>query len=215
MINPMSPMRRHTRFPVSWRVVYGNDEFLAEGTVLDLTARGWRVAGSMPVVPGIQLKLQVAVPEKLEPLRVQRATVLWVKDLEFAIEAHEMTAIDHAWVTEFLREKLGLMWMAPLTGQESPRQGRDKTPGDTTHPQPSIISRADILRQVLAMNTAATNVRFETGWDDDSELQEGEANAPCDHLPPITWLQAHRIVRGMLAMKEARARTGRDLIDDN
>lgn len=137
---------------------------------------------------------------KVRASACQRATVLWVKDLEFAIEAHEMTAIDHAWVTEFLREKLGLMWMAPLTGQEPPRQGRHKTPGDTTHPQPSMISRADILRQVLAMNTAATNVPFETG---------------CDDLPALTWLQAHRIVRGMLAMKEARARTGRDLIDDN
>ena len=42
MKNRMSPMRHYSRFPVSWRVVYGTSEFVAEGTVLDLTIRGWR-----------------------------------------------------------------------------------------------------------------------------------------------------------------------------
>lgn len=57
MTNRTSPMRRQSRFPVSWPVLYGGAEFLAEGTVLDLTRIGWRVAGAMPVVPGMPLTL--------------------------------------------------------------------------------------------------------------------------------------------------------------
>ncbi len=38
MKNRMSPMRRHSRFPVRWRVVYGTTKFVTEGTVIDSPA---------------------------------------------------------------------------------------------------------------------------------------------------------------------------------
>ena len=45
MQNRKSLVRPFSRFPVSWPVRYGNETFLAEGTVLDLTTRGWRRGG--------------------------------------------------------------------------------------------------------------------------------------------------------------------------
>ncbi len=213
MQNRKSPIRRHSRFPVSWPVLYGSPEFLAEGTVLDLTALGWRVAGPMPIAPGMQLTLQVSVPERSTPLRVQRATVLWVKDHEFAIEAHEMAAIDQAWVTEFLWDKLGLMWMSPTRYQEASPQAGDKTPGSTTDlPQHCLPSLEDVLQQFLALHTDLDDRPTEARWNDS---QEDAADASCDRVPEKIWDQARRILRGIVAINEARARSGRDLIPEN
>jgi hypothetical protein len=130
MTNRTNPVRRHSRFPVSWPVLYGNDDFLAEGTVLDLTALGWRVAGSMPVIPSMQLTLKVSVPDRSIPLCIRRATVLWVHDHQFAIETHAMAPSDQAWVTEFLRQKLGLMWISRTTDQVTSLE----VPGKAPHP---------------------------------------------------------------------------------
>lgn len=209
-------MRRHTRFPVRWRAVYGNDEFLAEATVLDLTARGWQVAGSMPVVPGMQLRLQVGVPEKPEPLHVLRAVVLWVHDHEFAIEAQEMASNDHAWVIEFLRQKLGLTWMSPLTEHETTLQGQGRTSDEESRlPYPSVPSIQYVLQRFLAIPTAATDGSLESKWEGDSDSEQSDADALCDHVPETTWNQARRILRDMIAIQEARARIHGDPIADN
>ena len=216
MQNRTYPMRRHSRFPVSWPLLYGNDAFLAEGTVLDLTAWGWRVAGSMPVVPGMTLTLQVSVPERSTPLRVHRATVLWVQDHEFAIEAQEMAPIDQAWVTEFLRQKLGLKWMSRTTDQETSLQARDEAPhGKTTVAQPSVPSIENILHRFLAIETVATARPVEAQWNGDSYCHESESHTSYDRVPEKIWHEARRILRGMIAINAPRERTGRDPIADN
>jgi hypothetical protein len=162
----------------------------------------------------MQLTLQVSVPERSAPLRVKRATVLWVKDHEFAIEAHEMESRDQTWVTEFLRQKLGLMWMSRTTDQETsplaetPRRTTDLTP-------PCVPSIEDVLQRFLALHTDLNDGPTDARWNDDLDSQEGEADASCDRVPEKIWHEAHRILRGMLAINEARARTGRDLIADN
>ena len=200
MINRTNPVRRHSRFPVSWPVLYGNNAFLAEGTVLDLTTLGWRVVGSMPVTPGMQLTMQVSIPERSAPLCVHRATVLWVKDHEFAIEAHEMAPIDQAWVTEFLRHKLGLMWMSRTADHKTSLQAGDKTPqGETALPQPLVPSIESILRRLLAIETGSADTPVEARWDSDSEFQEAETHACCEHQSAMILREARRILRGMVA----------------
>jgi hypothetical protein len=216
MKNRTNPMRRHSRFPVSWPVVYGNDALLAEGTVLDLTALGWRVVGSMPVVPGMQLTLQVSIPERSAPLCIHHATVLWVKDHEFAIEAQEMAPIDQAWVTEFLRHKLGLMWMSRTTDHETSLQTRDKPfHGETAQPQPPVPSEEDVLRRFLTSGTGSTDMPVEARWHGDSELQETEAHTFCDRPSEKILREARRILRRMVALNADRVRTGRNLIVGN
>ncbi len=208
MANRTNPMRRHSRFPVSWHVSYGNDAFLAEGTVLDLTALGWRVAGAIPVEPGMQLTLKVSVPDKPTVLCVQRATVLWAHNDEFAIEAHEMAPTDQAWVTEFLRQKLGLMWMSRITDHETPLQTDDEAPRDETDlSQPSIPTMEYILHRFLAIETVAADKPDER-WDSDSEIQETS-------LPGNILHEARRILRHIVAIQASRERTGWDPIADN
>lgn len=110
MMNRTSPVRKHTRFPVRWAVVYGCEGFLGEGTVLDVTRIGWRMAGVMPVQPGMRLTLQLWPEGKPDRMRVE-ATVLWVNGCEFALDKPKLTADDHAWISEFLNQKLSLSLM--------------------------------------------------------------------------------------------------------
>lgn len=216
MINRTNPMRRHSRFPISWPVRYGNNDFLAEGTVLDLTDLGWRVVGSIPVVPGMQLTLQVSVSERPAPLCIHRATVLWVKDHEFAIEAHEMAPIDQTWVTEFLRHKLGLMWMSRSADPETSHQARDKTfHGETARPQPPAPSIEDVLRRFLASETRSANMPVEARWNSDSKSQETETHTLRDRQSEKILREARCILRRMVAIKSDCARTGRDPITNN
>lgn len=156
MQNRKGLVRCSSRFPVSWPMRYGNATFLAEGTVLDLTARGWRVAGPMPVVPGLPLTLQVSVPERATLLRVQRATVLWVKDHEFAIEVQDLEPMDQAWVSEFLHHKLVLQWLSRTSHSET----SPPTLSPNTHralPPRGIPSLEDIVQEVLALQTDSTH----------------------------------------------------------
>lgn len=216
-MNRINPMRRHSRFPVSWPLLYGNEAFVAEGTVLDLTALGWRVAGSIRVVPGMELSLQVSVPERSTPLCVRRATVLWVHDQEFAIEAHEMTTVDQAWVTEFLRQKLGLMWISRTTDRKTPLQTGDEAPrGETTRPQPSVPSMDDILDRFLAIEAPATAHSAEPSWNHDADCHhEDECHTIHNRVPEKTLHEARRLLHGMVVIKTTCERTGRDRIADN
>ena len=59
MMDRTSPVRKQTRFPVRWPLIYGSEEFMSAGTVLDITQTSWRVAGAMPVQPGMHLTIQL------------------------------------------------------------------------------------------------------------------------------------------------------------
>ena len=107
MMSRTHPGRCHTRWPVQWLMLYGNDDFVANGTVLEITAKGWRVEGPMPVHPGMRLNIWVWPPEKPEGLHIGAATVLWVKGYEFALEIQDMNPIDQEWLTQFLDRALG------------------------------------------------------------------------------------------------------------
>ena len=102
MSNCRSSARRQSRFPVRWPIRYGGEEFLADGTVLDLTRHGWRVAGTMPVEAGMRLTLQVWPPGKPDGLRIEQATVWWVKGCEFALDINVVAPHDQEWMVQFL-----------------------------------------------------------------------------------------------------------------
>lgn len=216
MTNRPYPMRRYSRFPVRWPMLYGSDDLVAEGTVLDVTSLGWRLAGSMPVAPGMQLTLQVSIPERSTSLRIHRATVLWVKDHEFAIEAHEMPPIDRTWVAEFLHQKLGLMWMSQTAAQEtSGHRSNEMSHSKTALPESSVPSLEGLQRQLSALHTASANTSAERHWTGNSDVQESESCSPFTCLPETIFLEARRLVRRMRAIKAARARTGRDPVASN
>ena len=197
-------------------MVYGSEELVGEGTVLDLTSLGWRLAGSMPVVPDMQLALQISIPERSAPLQIKRATVLWVKDHEFAIEAHEMAPIDQAWVDEFLRQNLGLAWMSRTPGHETSIHSRGEgTDGKSSHSQTPVPSFEDLKQQLSAFHTSSMNTATNTRREDDLDFQQGDVHPSDDALPETIVFEAHRIIHRMLALKAVRIRTGRDPIASN
>jgi hypothetical protein len=188
MTNRIHPLRRHSRFPVRWPVVYGDDEFVSEGTVLDVTHICWRIAGSMLVSPGMRLTLQLQIPGKAEPVRVERAAVLWVRQCEFAIQVEEMAPADRAWLTDFLEEKLGLAWQTgaghrPLSSRMEPADTMTRGARQRTGP-------ADML----ALEPLAASYRL---------------------MQDIGRQSAQRLFHAMESIKAQRARTGRDIIAEN
>ena len=216
MTNRTNPIRRHSRFPVSWPVLYGDGSFLAEGTILDLTSLGWKVAGAMPVAPGMRLSLKVSIPDRSTPLYIHHATVLWVKDHEFAIEAHEIEPSDQIWVKEFLQHKLGIVWMSRNTEQETSLQAKDKaSSGESTFPQASLPFLEDMLHRFSAIDLASTHRSAEARGSGDSDGRENGSHMLDDSVPEKIWWEARRIVRRMIAIKAARAQTGRNPIPDN
>ena len=216
MSHRTDPIRRHSRFPVSWPVLYGDGAFVAEGTVLDPTTRGWRVTGSMPVIAGMQLTLKVSVPGRATPLCIHRAIVLWVKDHEFAIEANEIAPDDQAWVAEFLRHKLGLMWMSQATDQVPSHQIRTiQSRGESLPPQFALPPLEDILRRVAAADLASTMMTTKARRDNNSDLPQSEVSMPIDDVPEKIWCEARSIVRRMLSIKAVRGQTGRNPVPEN
>lgn len=219
MSNRTSPVRHQSRFPVSWPVLYGGDEVLAEGTVLDLTQIGWRVAGAMPVRPGMQLTLAVWVPVKRDPVRIERATVLWVNGCEFAIEAHEMAPSDRTWVTDFLNRKLGLSQIARASDDRSPSRPISATSAGAVPPLQTPFPLLEDL--ILWLLGAQPDMKpFSSAgyqWDvPESRGLENEESLPApEQWLREVWYPALRIVRGMRARTAQRALTGEDSIANN
>ena len=87
------------------------------------------------------------------------------------MEVHEMAPSDHAWVTEFLHQKLGLRWMAPTTHPETSPPTVSPTTQLTLPPR-RIPSLEDVFQQLLALQTDSTHKPANARWNDDSDFQE-------------------------------------------
>ncbi len=106
------PVRSKTPWPVHWLMLYGNDDFVANGTVLDIRPGQWHAEGPMPVQPGMRLNIWAWPPEKPEGLHIGEASVLWVKGYEFGLDVQDLNPVDHEWLTQFLDQACGL-WLVP------------------------------------------------------------------------------------------------------
>jgi len=87
--------RHHARFDIRWPVLYGNDELLGQGTLLDVSEVDCRVAGTMPVATGMVLNLWVFPPYEAHELYVEEARVLWVNGQEFGFDIGCFQLQDH------------------------------------------------------------------------------------------------------------------------
>jgi len=91
-------VRCPTWLPIHWPMAYGNGNFTAKGTALDITSHYWRVTGSMPVLPGTRLRLRVSPPEKADCLEVRAAIVLWIDRCEFMVKIEDISSGDRGWL---------------------------------------------------------------------------------------------------------------------
>src|SRR2546426_4866256 len=67
-------------------VRYLRDGIAGEGIIKDLSLSGSYMTGNAPVSVGMALALQMFVPGDPEPLRIDRAIVVWVKGSEFGVD---------------------------------------------------------------------------------------------------------------------------------
>jgi hypothetical protein len=85
-------------------VTYWNDDVLfGQGTMLDISHVGGRLAGTMPVAVGMVLKVQIALPQREDPLYVHEARVLWAEGCTFGLELRGLSSTDDQWLIGFLQ----------------------------------------------------------------------------------------------------------------
>lgn len=79
--------RRGRRLALSCRVfVFGEEDFEAGGTLMDISTSGCRAYSTVEVQRGMIVKLSVFLPDHQWPLRVEEAIVRWTNGQEFGVE---------------------------------------------------------------------------------------------------------------------------------
>lgn len=100
--------RQHCRVPVLWRVVFYSDRLFAHGTVLDISPKGWRIASLVSVPTDVNMKLRVwPRASQYQYLEIEEATVLWVKEHQFAIAITRLCPKDEETMFELEKRTMG------------------------------------------------------------------------------------------------------------
>jgi hypothetical protein len=99
-------IRTYHRIPVRCVVYYLGGDFLGKGTVMNLCRNGLRVLGDHQVVPGMELVLRLTLPDKEEPVEIQRVVVRWVRGLLFGAKVVTMSPQGEDRVGTFLSSRL-------------------------------------------------------------------------------------------------------------
>jgi hypothetical protein len=99
-------IRTYYRIPVRCQLYYMGGEFLGKGTVMNLSRSGFRVLGDHQVVPGMELVARLSLPDKDEPVEIQRVVVRWVRGLLFGAKVVSMSPEGEDRVGTFLSARL-------------------------------------------------------------------------------------------------------------
>lgn len=99
-------IRAYHRIPVRCLLYYMGGEFLGKGTVVNMSRKGMRVLGDHQVVPGMELMLRLSLPDKDEPVEIQRVVVRWVRGLLFGAKIVIVSPDGEERVGTFLSSRL-------------------------------------------------------------------------------------------------------------
>ncbi|MGQ0694148.1 MAG: PilZ domain-containing protein [Nitrospiraceae bacterium] len=99
-------IRTYYRIPVRCTLYYMGGEFLGKGTVMNLSRSGFRVLGDHQVVPGMELIVRLSLPDKDDPVEIQRVVVRWVRGLLFGAKVVRMSPEGEDRVGTFLSARL-------------------------------------------------------------------------------------------------------------
>jgi hypothetical protein len=99
-------IRTYHRIPVRCVLYYMGGEFLGKGTVMNLSRNGFRVVGDHQVVPGMELVVRMSLPDKEEPVEIERVVVRWVRGLLFGAKVIRMAPDGEDRVGNFLSSRL-------------------------------------------------------------------------------------------------------------
>lgn len=99
-------IRTYHRIPVRCEAYYMGSDFLGKGLVMNLCRNGLRVLGDHQVVPGMELTVRLSLPDKDEPVEIQRVMVRWVRGLLFGAKVVTMSPDGEDRVGTFLSARL-------------------------------------------------------------------------------------------------------------
>ena len=80
-------VRYARRYPLQCPISFTGDQLVGEGTVLNVSLGGWKVASAQPVHPGSCFALKIALPDQHAPMKIELATVRWATGQEFGLES--------------------------------------------------------------------------------------------------------------------------------
>ena len=99
-------LRTYHRIPVRCQLYYMGGEFLGKGTVMNLSRNGFRVLGDHQVVPGMELVVRLSLPDREEPVEIERVIVRWVRGLLFGAKVITLSPGGDDRVGSFLSSRL-------------------------------------------------------------------------------------------------------------
>ena len=70
-------IRKHGRYPAVWPLTLVHNGLDYQGTTRDISLKGCAVTTSLRTFGGMQLRVQIIVPDLSDPLRIQKAFVRW------------------------------------------------------------------------------------------------------------------------------------------
>ncbi len=78
--------RHRLRLPLHCPIIFATDEFVGEGTLVNLGVPGCAVESRVTPSPGNYVRLHVLMPDENGPLEVGLAKVVWAKQQRFGVE---------------------------------------------------------------------------------------------------------------------------------
>jgi hypothetical protein len=75
-------------------VIFASEEFVGEGTILDLSVSGCAVHSDIAPLSGDYVQLHVVMPDEKGPIEVARAKVVWAKQQRFGVEFRSQSRLN-------------------------------------------------------------------------------------------------------------------------
>ena len=82
-------------------IAFSGDDIVGEGTLVNLSASGWKVRCDRQVPKGTYLSLRISLPDKESPMEVTLAVVRWATGEEFGLEFLRMGTEEQTRLRQF------------------------------------------------------------------------------------------------------------------
>jgi hypothetical protein len=90
------------RRPVSCPMEYVVRETAYEGTLVDMSRRGWRAQGRHPVAKGTSMLMRIVGSDTAHDITIDEAVVRWTDGLEFGVEVTRISPESAARLSDYL-----------------------------------------------------------------------------------------------------------------
>jgi hypothetical protein len=90
----MAQVRSCPRIHAGFPIIFSGDQFVGEGTVVNLSVPGCAIQSKRRVEAGTYLELRILVPDQQAPLSVGLARVRWTHGRSFGVEFIRMPGRD-------------------------------------------------------------------------------------------------------------------------